>query len=456
MKFKDQLGNPVSASSQDAVAALDHAIGGYAHFSRDVGERLKAVFAADPDMPMAHILRGYFFRLMGAARPADRASAALPDIRRLAAEASMREHGHAAALDAWCRDDLPEAVRLWDAILVDHPRDFVALKLAQYGHFYLGESGNVRDAVGRCLYAWSDDDPLRPSVDGMLAFGLEEAGNYRQAERTGRRAVERDPDDPWAVHAVAHVFEMEDRAAEGIAWIRGLEAHWNAANNFRYHLWWHRALMHLDLGETGEALRLYDEDLFDAESEEYLDLCNDAALLARLEIHGIDVGDRWRAVAEKSRNRIDERLMAFADAHFALALASAEPDRAADLLASQRSGKADGWTETVTRDVGIPLCRALIAWRSDDPGMAVDLLMPVRSRIRLLGGSHAQRDLFAMILIDAAMRDGRWQVAASLLSERALVTPGDAWTLRCQAEVLEKIGESGKATEARARLASLA
>ena len=127
MNFRDQLGNPVSAANPDAVAALDHAIGGYAHFSRDVGERLKAVFAADPDMPMAHILRGYFFRLMGAARPADRAAASLPDIKRLAAEASMREHGHAAALDAWCRDDLPEAVRLWDAILVDHPRDFVAL-----------------------------------------------------------------------------------------------------------------------------------------------------------------------------------------------------------------------------------------------------------------------------------------------------------------------------------------
>ena len=109
----------------------------------------------------------------------------------------------------------------------------------------------------------------------------------------------------------------------------------------------------------------------------------------------------------------------------------------------------------MTRDVGIPLCRALIAWRSDDPGMAVDLMMPVRHRIRLLGGSHAQRDLFAMILIDAAMRDARWQVAASLLSERALVTPRDGWTLRCQAEVLEKTGEAGKAAEVRARLAAL-
>jgi tetratricopeptide (TPR) repeat protein len=455
MMLSDQHGNPVTAADEDAVQALDHVIDGYAHFSRDVGDRLKAAFAADAEMPMAHILRGYFFRLMGAAKPAARASASLDEVKRYAAHASMREQGHAAALDAWCRDDLPEAVRLWDAILVDHPRDFVAMKLAQYGHFYLGDSANVRNAIGRCLHGWSDGDPLRPSVEGMLAFGLEEAGNYRAAEEAGKRAVAADPDDPWAVHAVAHVFEMEDRATEGVAWIRGLEAHWNAANNFRYHLWWHRTLMHLDLGEAEEALRLYDEDLFDAESEEYLDLCNDAALLARLEMHGLDVGDRWQAIAAKSRDRIDERLMAFADAHFALALASAEPERAADLLASQRSGKADGWTETVTRDVGIPICRALIAWRSDDPGMAVDLLMPVRSRIRLIGGSHAQRDLFTMILIDAAMRDARWKVAVNLLSERALVTPRDGWTLQRLAEALTHAGEAEKAADVKARLARL-
>src|SRR5205814_9648459 len=127
---------------------------------------------------------------------------------------------------------------------------------------------------------------------GLHAFGLEETGDYRAAEREGRKAVEINPRDAWGVHAVAHVMDSEDRYREGIEWLSSLESHWNAANNFRYHLWWHRALMHLAQGELDEALALYDERMWDPESDEYLDLCNDAALLARLEIAGAVVGER--------------------------------------------------------------------------------------------------------------------------------------------------------------------
>ena len=453
----DFHGNALTTVSADAAAAFDHTLDGYAHFSRDIGDRLKAVFAADPEMPMAHLLRGYFFKLMAAARPAERVADSLPEIRRLCTKATVREQGHSAALDAWCNDDLPEAVRLWDAILVDHPRDFVALKLAQYGHFYLGQSAEVRDAVGRCLHGWSEGGPLYPSVMGMLAFGLEETGRYDEAEATGRRAVALDPNDPWAVHAVAHVFEMQDRAAEGIAWISGLQENWNQANNFRYHLWWHRALMHVDRAEYDEALSLYDNDLFDADSEEYLDICNDVSLLARLEMHGVDVGDRWDVLARKSSGRIDERLMAFADAHFSLALATAEPARAGEMLASLRDdsfGKG-GWTDRVTTDVGISICRAMIARHAGDPGMAVDLLMPIRYQLPVLGGSHAQRDLFAMLLIDSAIQDNRWKTATALLSERALNKPGNVWTLQNYAKALNQVGATAKAAGVKADLERL-
>jgi tetratricopeptide (TPR) repeat protein len=458
MTGTDFHGNAVTTSSPEAIAALDRTIDGFAHFTRDAGDRLKAVFEADAEMPLAHILRGYFFKLLQSAKSHERACKSLEDIKRLAADATMREQGHAAALEAWCNDDLPEAVRLWDAILVDHPRDYVAVKLSQYGHFYQGDSANVRDTVGRCLHAWSPDDPLYPSLLGLLAFGLEESGAYGEAERTGKEAVRLDPEDPWSIHAVAHVFEMQDRHAEGVAWITGLEQHWDRSNNFRYHLWWHRALMHLGLGETDEALRLYDEDLFDAESRDVLDFCNDSSLLARLELHGVDVGDRWTALAEMCRDRIEERLMAFTDAHFGLGLAASETERASEMLSAMRdhSYEGRGWTDRVTTDVGVPILRAMIAWRAGDFGDVVDQLMPVRNRIRTIGGSNAQRDLFSMILIDAAMRDGRWKTAVNLLSERAARHPVNAWTQQHYATALDHAGEAEKAAEVRMRLASLA
>ena len=83
---------------------------------------------------------------------------------------------------------------------------------------------------------------------------------------------------------------MTDTPEEGIAWLVETEANLLDVNNFRYHVWWHRALMHLDLGQYDKTLELYDQTIWDPVSDEYLDLCNNAALLMRLELHGIDVG----------------------------------------------------------------------------------------------------------------------------------------------------------------------
>ena len=53
-------------------------------------------------------------------------------------------------------------------------------------------------------------------------------------------------------------MEMQDRAGEGARWIETLAPHWDTANFFRFHLWWHLALMHWGAGRHDEALRLYD------------------------------------------------------------------------------------------------------------------------------------------------------------------------------------------------------
>ena len=121
------------------------------------------------------------------------------------------------------------------------------------------------------------------------------------ALKAGHEAVECIPENPWAIHAVAHVHEMRDEPDTGIAWIQKNQPNWIAANNFRYHLWWHRMLMHVDRAEYDLVLKHYDEDIWDPESDEYLDHVNNAALLQRLELHGQDVGERWDALADKCR-----------------------------------------------------------------------------------------------------------------------------------------------------------
>jgi tetratricopeptide (TPR) repeat protein len=423
----DCRGLPLTAANAGAVAAFDATVDAYLHFARDTGDRLKATLKADPAMPLAHVLRGSFFLLMGKPSLLAKAAEASAAANRALEGATPREQRHAQALAAWCRGDFEGAVREWEAILAEAPRDLVALKLAHYLHFYLGESAAMRDSVARTLHAWDESVPGHAAVLGMHAFGLEESGAYAAAERTGRRAVELDSDDPWAVHAVAHVLEMQDRAREGVAWIRGLERRWDACNNFRYHLWWHLALMHLGLGEADAALALYDERVWDPASDEYLDLCNDAALLQRLELAGLDVGDRWAAIAGKVRGQLAARILAFIDAHYALALAAAkDAQAAAELVGAVRAGASTGagTTAAVAAEVGADLCAGVVAYRAGDFAAAVDHLAPLRARLPRIGGSHAQRDLFTQILVDAATRAGRREVARAVLAERAAARPG--------------------------------
>jgi hypothetical protein len=85
--------------------------------------------------------------------------------------------------------------------------------------FYTGRSRMLRDRIARAESHWHDGMPGRHAVLSMLAFGLEETGDYAAAEKTGRRAVELEPRDGWGWHAVTHVMEMQNRRADGVAWL---------------------------------------------------------------------------------------------------------------------------------------------------------------------------------------------------------------------------------------------
>ena len=45
--------------------------------------------------------------------------------------------------------------------------------------------------------------------------------------------------------------------------IDGNASAWSHCNNFRFHVWWHKALLHLDKGETDHVLSLYDTRIRD-------------------------------------------------------------------------------------------------------------------------------------------------------------------------------------------------
>jgi tetratricopeptide (TPR) repeat protein len=459
-QHKDQRGISYTAANQTAVEHFDATMTEYVHFGTETGTKLKQTLAADPDFAMAHVLRGCFMQLFCIPALTEKAKQSLAKARDAGQSSGIdeRERRHIEALNAWLQGDMGGALDHWEAILLDHPLDMLAIKLSQFVSFYLGDSRKLRDSIARILYAWDENVPGHPNVLGMYAFGLEESGDYAAAERNGKLAVERDPADPWAVHAVAHVMEMQDRRRDGIAWLRGLESNWSAANNFRFHLWWHLALFHLDLEQYDEVLHLYDSEFRSEPSEEYLDICNATSMLWRLEERGVDVGDRWGELAQVCATRIDGHGLVFPDMHFMMALEAAGDTESADgMLRSLRSAGAQaGVTQaTIIEEVGLALAKAIAAWYRHDYKGVVELLLPIRYSLHDIGGSHAQRDLFHQILIAAALRAPLPALARALLSERTRLKPGNAWSWQRYAQALDAVGDHTAARVAAEQARSL-
>jgi tetratricopeptide (TPR) repeat protein len=447
----DSRGLELTTPSDNAARHLDQAIADYMDYRTTASAQVKQALDADPDFALAKCFRGYFLLMLENRAILPKVQQVIDEMRPQLGALTERERLHASALEAWAAGDIMRACFHWERLLTESPRDLLALKLHHTMSFYAGRSQVMRSVLAGVLGAWDDDVPGYGCVQGMYAYALEECGDYDNAERWGRQAVERNPGDLWAIHSVAHVLEMQGRSAEGVEWLNYTPEQWAQKNPFKAHVWWHGALFFMAQGQLERALELYDNELSSVNSETYIDVSNQASLLKRLQMRGADIGDRWQALAEHSRVRMHDHMLPFRDAHFCLALA-ANGDfdlarRHIDSMA-ESAGQEQGWRAQVTRNVLIPLCEGMIAYEERNYAHASELLWTVRNEIGAIGGSHAQRDLFAQIVCDAALRANNLPVARSLLSERVLSRGTHEGNWRAYAGVLAALGDETRAAAA--------
>ena len=411
---------PITVANDLALAAYERAVAGYLAQKRDTMDQLDAALAADPEFVLAHCLKAYLLRMAydPAFLPAARNSVTAAE--KASAGATEREQRQVAAARLLLNENVLEALAILDGIAIDYPADLMILKLTQFTHFWRGDASNMRDVIGRALYAWEAGMPGYGFVLGMLSFGFEESGEYEPAERVGREAVDLNPEDSWAVHAVAHTLEMEGRHADGIDWLKQTEPGWLENNNFRFHLWWHRSLYHLERGEIDEVLDLYDTGIRGEKTDFATDIANGSALLWRLALRGTDVGDRWEELGTRAEAHARDAVNTFFNANYMMALlATGRRDAADVLVAAMRNDTArhdPGASRAV--DAGVAISEGLRAFHDKDYGRAVDLMLPVRYDLYLFGGSHAQRDVFDQTLVLSAIRSGRDALTRALVAER--------------------------------------
>lgn len=443
---------PVTAAREASKSALELATREYLGWVGDPIATLTAAAESDEQFALGHVLTGVLRLLSG---EIEGASPGLVQNRVAITAAKSRltpwEQAHIGAFEAWHSGQVRHATAIWEEILIDHPSDIWALRFAHDTYFYLGEAAIMRNSIARVLPAWSAEDDFHGYLLGMHAFGLEECGDYRAAETAGRRAVEGNPGDTWAIHAVAHVLEMEGRQNEGIGWLSGLRSHWQAAPALAVHQWWHLALFLIERGHLDEVLEIYDKHVRSTPSAAFLDLVDAAALLWRLQLAGIGVGDRWRGLKEHWFAHVDDHVLVFNDAHLAMvagALNDKATSRKLDQSIARYVGEKQGTNRDITHQVGHAVVRAITAFADGDFARVIDLLMPLRYEIWRIGGSHAQRDLFTQTLIAAALAAKRWPLARALLAERVALKPASAPSWRQYAEVLDKLGDKPAAASA--------
>ncbi len=418
MPLSDDLSGIPTSLSGELIGHWNRVITGILSHAASTGPDLNRVLAAVPDFALGQAIRGVSCLLLGRAEMVDIARQAYA-AALTGAPATMREIAFVHALGDWLHGRPSRAAARMQVILTLNPRDALAMKMIQAIHFVMGRPDAMRASVEGALPAW-DDHPARGYILGCHAFTLEETGEFDRAERIGREGVALAPDDAWGLHAVAHVFDSTGRARAGLDWLTGREGAWAHCNNFRFHVWWHRALMHLDLGEYDTALALYDADIRAEKTDDYRDISNGASLLARLELEGVDVGDRWNELADLSENRAADGCLAFADLHYMLALCGGERDQAAaGLIARMQATRPAGHElQRVITHPGLHVAQGLQAFAAGEYPVAWMHLRAGRADLQQIGGSHAQRDVFDRITIEAALRSGYADAADALLRDR--------------------------------------
>jgi hypothetical protein len=124
----------------------------------------------------------------------------------------------------------------------------------------------------------------------------------------------------------------------------------------------------------------------------------------RLELRGVDVGDRWQDISAYLYPRINEHALPFQDLHYIYALAKAgQTNWVNQMLLSmeQHTLRVNLFLRQSWLEVAIPAAKGMMAHAKKDFNTAVMELKPLKPRLHEIGGSHAQRVLFQQVYRDA-------------------------------------------------------
>ncbi len=452
---RDGQGLEVSNATAEAIVSLD--------FLRDEwlasGNRLAefaAAAAKEQACPMLPVMAANLALSMSSNEGREAARRSLAQARKLTANPTAREQAWLATTEAWIAGDTDRCLKIHEDMATEWPRDLLAGKIGQLHAVNCGDSEALL-RIGERLFADNQDNR---HVYAMYAVGLEECNRIDEAEAIARRGLAMDRRDPWAHRVVAQCLEARGRMLEGIAFLTEMSDTWAPGNSFIHaRNWWHLALFLIDLDRAQEALELFEQRVWGVRKESCEDQVNAVSLLARLELRGVDVGNRWVDVAHHLKPRLHEHFVPFLDLHYLYGLARAGEQSAVTEMLASLEGRAEDarpFEREAWADGTVPAAHGLAAYAHGDHAEAARLLARAMPHLQKIGGSIAQRSLFGAIHLDALMKSGWNDAALAILQADDRERPTVPWTKRSLGDLYRRVGRTEQALAAEYQAEQLA
>jgi len=191
--YTDARGHQLTTRNESAASACALAMEHYMQRKSDVSVLLKQALEADPECAIAHATMGLMLHGAKHVTFQPMVEASLAQAKKFASGISDREQLYISALEHASQGQLKDSVSCYESILKKIPTDGFALSLCQAELFWLGDMKRSLIASSMVADQWNETIVGYSEFLAMVAFDLEEAGEYGLAETNGRAAVALNP-----------------------------------------------------------------------------------------------------------------------------------------------------------------------------------------------------------------------------------------------------------------------
>jgi len=373
------------------------------------------MFSADPDFVMGKVMTCGLGVFAVSPSKAEEPRKKLIDFSKSSQVSKITplERLHLDAALRLTEEDYKGAMETFERILVKYPRDAYALHMGYFLALSTSHTSKLRDIPESVVKHYKPGTPFYGHVHGKLCFGQGENGDYEAGELSGRLALDYQPLDNWATHALAHNFEESGRPGQGSSFLKNSEDQWSQGANFSLHIQWHQALLHLQLGEIEQATDLYDQTIGPRAIKDKgnFPLSDASALLMRLEMQGVDVKERARELVAHWESHNQDFVSLFYEGHacfnYHLAGDSAANAVLMDNMREYINDNRKGWNKEFVTKIGIELMEGITAFFNGDYSTSIELLNRIMPHLQShMQGSWAQKSIFRQILLEACIKSG--------------------------------------------------